>query len=238
MTNAPMMVFWPNEDGTCTFGQRLATDYDDAPIDPSPPRVAKLVKDKTWSNETSTGFTFTVPSDDKDTFSMMYAYSTANPKTNDPAAQLFSHHWSRRVEAKFEAQAAGAAAIQNAGVNLALPKVEDSESAASSESASAVPAASSVSSETIDGLVGATASGPASAEPSASESAASEKAPASTTASAEAEATSEAAAEPSEAAAEPSEAAAEPSEAAAEPTSKKQCKRNRKRLRRRYGGEA
>lgn len=42
--NTPVVVMWPNADGSVTLSQRLATGHVEPELDPSPSRVATVSK--------------------------------------------------------------------------------------------------------------------------------------------------------------------------------------------------
>ena len=42
MNNTPVVVMWPNEDGSVTLSQRLATGHVEPHPDPSPSRIATV----------------------------------------------------------------------------------------------------------------------------------------------------------------------------------------------------
>lgn len=91
MVGSPMMIMWPNSDGTITLSQRQATAHAEPQVVASPPRVATV--QTAFSSLTGPGvsLTFSVPSSGQSTENMIYAMSLRKPSSSDPAATLQQH---------------------------------------------------------------------------------------------------------------------------------------------------
>ncbi|KAG8694389.1 hypothetical protein FRC09_009882, partial [Ceratobasidium sp. 395] len=92
MVGSPMVIMWPNQDGTVTLSQREATAHAMPQVVPNPPRVASVRTDLS-SLTGSVSLSFTVPSSGQTVENMIYAMSIHKPASNDPAAPLQQHNF-------------------------------------------------------------------------------------------------------------------------------------------------
>ncbi|KAH8117435.1 hypothetical protein DFH11DRAFT_1687438 [Phellopilus nigrolimitatus] len=78
MTDAKMVIMWPNTDG------KPATGLVEPDPDPNPPRLATTYQPLTTLNSVLQRLSFTVPKDDTVTQSAVWALGFANPDTSSP----------------------------------------------------------------------------------------------------------------------------------------------------------
>ncbi|BEJ17130.1 hypothetical protein CspHIS471_0605310 [Cutaneotrichosporon sp. HIS471] len=93
MPNSPLVIMWPNEDGTFTLSQRKAPRHVMPSVDHNPPRPATLNEGQTWSNTTGTSLSFQVPSDSANNTIVIWALSNTRPDSTNPTAGLIQHTW-------------------------------------------------------------------------------------------------------------------------------------------------
>ncbi|KAG8745774.1 hypothetical protein FRC10_007035 [Ceratobasidium sp. 414] len=93
MAGSPMVIMWPNSDGTITLSQReTSADHNDPQVVANPPRVASLRTD--LSSLTGTvSLSFVMPSSGQTTENMIYAMSTHKPGGSDPTASIQEHNF-------------------------------------------------------------------------------------------------------------------------------------------------
>ncbi|ADV21802.1 Conserved hypothetical protein [Cryptococcus gattii WM276] len=93
MANTPMVITWPNSDGTITLSQREASSNVMPTVVSSPSRKATLKSSLSYSNSSSTSITFTVPSNPLITnqTSLIWAYSNKNPGNSAVNATIKQH---------------------------------------------------------------------------------------------------------------------------------------------------
>lgn len=101
MITSDIVMMWPNDDCTFTLSQRATKAYAPPALVAAPARPAKLDEDRSYSNETGTGFTFTIPSDQANEFPIIYAYAETNPDSADPAAPIRKHTWTGHAKLNF-----------------------------------------------------------------------------------------------------------------------------------------
>ncbi|KAK4687769.1 hypothetical protein P7C73_g2349, partial [Tremellales sp. Uapishka_1] len=99
MANSPMVIVWPNSDGSFTLSQREASS-EVMPKVVTPPRVATLSSGLSFSNSTNTAITFTLPSNATVTNStaLIWAYSTTNPGSSSTSATIVKHDASGNIK--------------------------------------------------------------------------------------------------------------------------------------------
>ncbi|AFR95058.2 hypothetical protein C343_03148 [Cryptococcus neoformans C23] len=100
MANTPMVITWPNSDGTITLSQREASSNVMPTVVSSPSRKASLKSSLSYSNSSSTSITFTVPSNSFTTnqTSLIWAYSKKNPGNSAVNAMIKQHTASGNTE--------------------------------------------------------------------------------------------------------------------------------------------
>ncbi|WWD18392.1 hypothetical protein CI109_102842 [Kwoniella shandongensis] len=93
MANTPMIIAWPNSDGSITLSQRSSKSNVMPTVVSNPPRKASLLTSSSFSDSTSTSITFTVPSSSNttDSTNIIWAYSTTNPKSSAVNANIVQH---------------------------------------------------------------------------------------------------------------------------------------------------
>ncbi|KAK1925376.1 hypothetical protein DB88DRAFT_191822 [Papiliotrema laurentii] len=97
MAGSPMIIVWPNSDGTVTLSQRSAPGNVEPSITSNPARTASLVAASTFANSTSTSITFTLPSDSGASATslnqtqLIWAYSKNNPGSSQNTAGIVQH---------------------------------------------------------------------------------------------------------------------------------------------------
>ncbi|KAG9101820.1 hypothetical protein FS749_002713 [Ceratobasidium sp. UAMH 11750] len=92
MVGSPMVIMWPNSDGTITLSQREAVAHAEPQVVANPPRVASLRTDLS-SLTSGVSLSFVVPSSGQTTENMIYAMSIQKPGSSDPAARLQQHNF-------------------------------------------------------------------------------------------------------------------------------------------------
>ncbi|EEB95651.1 hypothetical protein MPER_05340, partial [Moniliophthora perniciosa FA553] len=76
MLNSPMVVLWPNSDGTITLSQREADAYTEPKVVQDPDRVASLVQGSSSVASGNIKFTFTIPT-------IIWAWGEVNPGSSN-----------------------------------------------------------------------------------------------------------------------------------------------------------
>ncbi|KZP31279.1 CBD9-like protein [Athelia psychrophila] len=94
MANSPMVIIWPNSDGSVTLSQRAAPAHVMPTVDSNPAREASL--DVGLSNFASSNsnpsFIYTVPSvASTDAQAIVWAFATAAPDDSSPSATINEH---------------------------------------------------------------------------------------------------------------------------------------------------
>nr|XP_019012657.1 uncharacterized protein I206_02152 [Kwoniella pini CBS 10737]OCF51438.1 hypothetical protein I206_02152 [Kwoniella pini CBS 10737] len=116
MINSPMVIVWPNSDGSITLSQRKAnnhvtpagkksynitdifsswiTDSSSAfSVDSNPPRKATLLTSSSFSNSSSTSIAFTLPSSSNtNSTNIIWAYGNKNPSSSDSGTSNIAQH--------------------------------------------------------------------------------------------------------------------------------------------------
>ncbi|WVF69342.1 hypothetical protein IAT40_004118 [Kwoniella sp. CBS 6097] len=96
MTNTPMIIAWPNSDGSITVSQRQASGHVMPKVVSSPPRKASLLTSASFSNTSTTSITFSIPSvtganASTNSTALIWAYSTQNPGSAAVDATIQQH---------------------------------------------------------------------------------------------------------------------------------------------------
>ncbi|KAH7076322.1 hypothetical protein BKA62DRAFT_733411 [Auriculariales sp. MPI-PUGE-AT-0066] len=95
MIQSPMVIAWPNSDNSVTISQRLAASYGMPSLISDPPRVATLDATNTNMTPTRADLAATLGAQtDPDTQTqqqLIWAVSTTNPGSSDPAATIAQH---------------------------------------------------------------------------------------------------------------------------------------------------
>ncbi|GFZ45290.1 hypothetical protein JCM24511_03016 [Saitozyma sp. JCM 24511] len=93
MVGSPMIIAWPNADGSFTISQRQATQQAMPMVVPNPARKATLVTSTSFKDSSGVGITFTLPSNSSVTnsTSLIWAYGATNPKSSSANATLLQH---------------------------------------------------------------------------------------------------------------------------------------------------
>ncbi|KAK7001337.1 CBD9-like protein, partial [Favolaschia claudopus] len=90
MAGSPMVIMWGNSDGTVTISQRSAPGEVPPSVAANPPRVA--TKSDTLSTTSgNSAFVYTIPANSDTRQSLIFAFSTTNPGSSDPAATIVQH---------------------------------------------------------------------------------------------------------------------------------------------------
>ncbi|EJU04265.1 CBD9-like protein [Dacryopinax primogenitus] len=92
MPGSPLVVLWPNADGTVTLSQRMASDYIMPTVQANPPRVATLSQQLTTLGVSETRITYTIPSDQSTQQNLLWSISSARPPSSAVDAQLIQHY--------------------------------------------------------------------------------------------------------------------------------------------------
>ncbi|GFZ42603.1 hypothetical protein JCM24511_00319 [Saitozyma sp. JCM 24511] len=93
MSGSPMIITWPNSDGSFTLTQRQSRGHDTPSVVSNPSRVATLQTASSFSNSSGIGMTFTLPSSSSTTNSteLIWAYGNTNPKSSSSSANIQQH---------------------------------------------------------------------------------------------------------------------------------------------------
>ncbi|WVQ80714.1 hypothetical protein IAT38_002819 [Cryptococcus sp. DSM 104549] len=93
MTSSPMVIAWPNSDGSITLSQRSASQHTMPTVVSSPPRKASLISSSSFSNSSTTSITFTLPASSNTTNStaIIWAYGNTNPDSSSEDAKITQH---------------------------------------------------------------------------------------------------------------------------------------------------
>ncbi|KAL1412953.1 hypothetical protein Q8F55_000702 [Vanrija albida] len=96
MPNTPLVIVWPNADGSVTLSQRQASDHVMPTRVDAPPRIATLDSAASFANSSTSSFSFSVPTADAgaNETTIIWAVSETNPASSDPGAMLIKHTWS------------------------------------------------------------------------------------------------------------------------------------------------
>nr|XP_018262482.1 uncharacterized protein I303_05499 [Kwoniella dejecticola CBS 10117]OBR84640.1 hypothetical protein I303_05499 [Kwoniella dejecticola CBS 10117] len=93
MINSPMVIAWPNSDGSITLSQRKANNHVTPAVDSNPPRKASLLTSSSFSNSSSTSITFTIPSSSNtNSTNLIWAYGNKNPGTSNSGTSNLAQH--------------------------------------------------------------------------------------------------------------------------------------------------
>ncbi|KAF8893580.1 CBD9-like protein [Infundibulicybe gibba] len=91
MANSPMVILWPNSDGSITLSQRSARSEVMPTVDNNPPRVASVSTSLSSTSGQNPRLAFTIPADTNTKPSIIYGYSTTSPSSSAPNAVLVQH---------------------------------------------------------------------------------------------------------------------------------------------------
>lgn len=86
--NTPMVVMYPTDAGV-VLSQRKANTNSALTVDTNPPRAAKLL-DSSYSHDTGTSMAFSVPSSDKASEDLVWAFSKTQPRGDELSGHLWS----------------------------------------------------------------------------------------------------------------------------------------------------
>ncbi|WWC70667.1 uncharacterized protein I206_104618 [Kwoniella pini CBS 10737] len=93
MINSPMVIVWPNSDGSITLSQRKANNHVTPAVDSNPPRKATLLTSSSFSNSSSTSIAFTLPSSSNtNSTNIIWAYGNKNPSSSDSGTSNIAQH--------------------------------------------------------------------------------------------------------------------------------------------------
>ncbi|KIO22244.1 hypothetical protein M407DRAFT_216834, partial [Tulasnella calospora MUT 4182] len=93
MPNSPMVITWPNSDGTITISQREATEHVMPRVVANPTDIATLAAGNTIlsANSTIIAFTYPLPSAPQNAVPMIWSYSTKKPSSSAVDATIVQH---------------------------------------------------------------------------------------------------------------------------------------------------
>lgn len=92
MANTPMVIMWPNSDGTITLSQRKAPAEVMPTVDSSPPRTASAQSALSVLSGSNPKLVFTVPADSNSQSSrIIWAFSSQNPGSSAKDATIVQH---------------------------------------------------------------------------------------------------------------------------------------------------
>ncbi|KAH9859060.1 hypothetical protein C2E23DRAFT_880437 [Lenzites betulinus] len=93
MANTPMVIMWPNSDGTITLSQRKAPSEVMPTVDANPPRIAAADTAASDVSGTLPKLSFTIPADGTSATSqtIIWAFGNVNPESSADDATLLQH---------------------------------------------------------------------------------------------------------------------------------------------------
>jgi len=91
MAQSPMVVMWPNSDGSVTLSQRIASGHVMPTVQASPPRVATFLESATDLNATPPKMAFTIPKNSDTVQNIIWAFGTTNPGSSAVDASFTQH---------------------------------------------------------------------------------------------------------------------------------------------------
>jgi len=81
MANTPMVILWPNTDGTVTLSQRMASGYVMPTVDASPPRVATSELSSSDLTGSTPKLAFSIPKNTDTVQNLIWAFGTTRPSS-------------------------------------------------------------------------------------------------------------------------------------------------------------
>ncbi|KAI0705183.1 hypothetical protein BC835DRAFT_559886 [Cytidiella melzeri] len=91
MANSPMVIMWPNTDGSITLSQRMAPAEVMPTVVSNPPQVATLQSSLSLTSGTNPKFVFTIPSASATKQNIIWAFGGTNPGSTAADATLLQH---------------------------------------------------------------------------------------------------------------------------------------------------
>jgi len=91
MAGSPMVIMWPNTDGSITLSQRKTSAEVMPTVDPSPPRPATLETSLSSLTGSNPKLVYTIPSNGATSQSIIWAFGATNPKSSAVDATLVQH---------------------------------------------------------------------------------------------------------------------------------------------------
>lgn len=91
MANTPMVIMWPNSDGTVTLSPRKAPGEVMPTVDTAPPRTATAQPSSSLLTGSNPKLVFTIPASSNSGSSIIWAYSSTNPGSSSVDASLVQH---------------------------------------------------------------------------------------------------------------------------------------------------
>ncbi|KDR66022.1 hypothetical protein GALMADRAFT_273751 [Galerina marginata CBS 339.88] len=92
MGNSPMIVMWPNTDGSVTLSQRLSSGHSTPNVDANPPRKAVISQSYTVLSGSRSQLAFTIPTNGTNTRPfIIWAYGSTNPHSSATDAHFSEH---------------------------------------------------------------------------------------------------------------------------------------------------
>ncbi|KAI0743639.1 hypothetical protein C8Q80DRAFT_1106923 [Daedaleopsis nitida] len=91
MANSPMVIMWPNQDGSITVSQRTAPGEVMPTLDSNPPRIATADAAASDLTGSQPKLTFTIPYEAGSTQDIIWAFGETNPGDSSKSANLEQH---------------------------------------------------------------------------------------------------------------------------------------------------
>ncbi|KAF5374583.1 hypothetical protein D9757_010155 [Collybiopsis confluens] len=91
MIDTPMVVMWPNSDGSITLSQRMAASYSMPVVVPDPPRMATISKELSTSAGNGR-YVFTIPWDGSADTRLIWAFGSHKVRSSAPDATIAFHY--------------------------------------------------------------------------------------------------------------------------------------------------
>jgi len=91
MANSPMVIMWPNPDGTITLSQRETSGEIMPTVVSDPPRVATLLTSLSLTSGTKPSLAYTIPANSATNQNLVWAFGTNPPSSSAVDAVLQKH---------------------------------------------------------------------------------------------------------------------------------------------------
>lgn len=94
MVGSPMVIMWPNPDGSITISQRQAKSESLPAVVANPPRAATVSKDLSAASGQQPKLAYTIPADTNMQPELIWAFGTDTPSSSNGATATFQQHLS------------------------------------------------------------------------------------------------------------------------------------------------
>ncbi|KAI0340637.1 hypothetical protein BDW22DRAFT_390587 [Trametopsis cervina] len=137
MAGSPLVIMWPNEDGTVYLSQRKAVGHVPPVLDSDPPRIASVSTHVDLSSPTTPILAFDIPKNNDTVQSLIWAFGVVRPAP-DPDTDIQQHLDAGSFSLDLRRNRGGGNEGGN-GTSLAVSPTPTSSSASSSSPVSTAP---------------------------------------------------------------------------------------------------